>query len=244
MEKPIAVLSGGEKARVSLAGLLVNPGNLLLMDEPTNHLDLESSEALAAALETFGGTLIFVSHNRSFVHRLATRIWDVKEGGVEEFPGTFTEYLDRCSRLEASSDAGDAEAAARSAGSLGSPGSSGSSGSSGSRGASASAKGAAPRGKAARAERKAKKPGEGRARRQLEKRVKELEERISSLEAEQAERSSELSLPETYADSEKYNRLLGAYREDSDKLEELMARWENASAELASLDGAADNGSG
>ncbi len=244
VEKPIAVLSGGEKARVSLAGLLVNPGNLLLMDEPTNHLDLESSEALAAALETFGGTLIFVSHNRSFVHRLATRIWDVKEGGVEEFPGTFTEYLDRCSRLEASSDAGDAEAAARSAGSLGSPGSSGSSGSSGSRGASASAKGAAPRGKAARAERKAKKPGEGRARRQLEKRVKELEERISSLEAEQAERSSELSLPETYADSEKYNRLLGAYREDSDKLEELMARWENASAELASLDGAADNGSG
>lgn len=237
VEKPIAVLSGGEKARVSLAGLLVNPGNVLLMDEPTNHLDLESSEALAAALETFGGTLIFVSHNRSFVHRLATRIWDVKEGGVEEFPGTFTEYLDRCSRLDANSDGADAEPATPSAGSPGSEGSQRS------RGSSASAKAAAPRGKAARAERKAKKPGEGRARRQLEKRVKELEERISSLEAEQAERSSELSLPETYADSEKYNRLLGAYREDSDKLEELMARWESASAELASLDGAADNGS-
>jgi len=69
---------------------MVDPGNLLLMDEPTNHLDLESSEAMAEALTTYDGTLIFVSHNRSFVRHLATRIWYVHDGMVEEFPGTST----------------------------------------------------------------------------------------------------------------------------------------------------------
>src|SRR5690606_4982747 len=74
VDKPIRVLSGGERARVALAKLLLKPGNLLLMDEPTNHLDLESSESLAESLKTYDGTLLFVSHNRSFVRALATRI--------------------------------------------------------------------------------------------------------------------------------------------------------------------------
>ncbi len=93
VDKRIAVLSGGEKARVALARLMVNPGNLLLMDEPTNHLDLESSEALAVALDSYDGTLVFVSHNRSFIERLATRIWHVHDGCVEEFPGNFEQFL-------------------------------------------------------------------------------------------------------------------------------------------------------
>ncbi|HET8938956.1 MAG TPA: ABC-F family ATP-binding cassette domain-containing protein, partial [Polyangiales bacterium] len=81
VEKKIGVLSGGERARVALARLLIKPGNLLLMDEPTNHLDLASAEALAESLGSYDGTLIFVSHNRSFVRRLATRIWNVENGG-------------------------------------------------------------------------------------------------------------------------------------------------------------------
>jgi len=93
VEKPIGVLSGGEKARVLLSCLLVKPGNLLLMDEPTNHLDLWSSEALADALETYDGTLIFVSHNKAFVNRLANIIWDVDQGRIYEFPGSLDEYL-------------------------------------------------------------------------------------------------------------------------------------------------------
>ena len=95
VDKPIRVLSGGERARVALGRLLVDPGNLMLMDEPTNHLDLDSSEALAEALSTYDGTLVFVSHNRAFIRRLATRIWDVHDGTVEDYPGTLDEYMDR-----------------------------------------------------------------------------------------------------------------------------------------------------
>src|SRR3954469_10232901 len=92
-DKPVKVLSGGEKARVALARLMVAPGNLLLMDEPTNHLDLASSESLAASLETFDGTLVFVSHNRSLIRGLATKIWNVEDQRVETYPGTLDEYL-------------------------------------------------------------------------------------------------------------------------------------------------------
>ncbi|MBU1238437.1 ATP-binding cassette domain-containing protein, partial [Myxococcota bacterium] len=94
VNKVIGVLSGGEKARVALAKLLVRPGNLLLMDEPTNHLDLEAAESLAEALENFEGTLFFVSHNRSFIDRLATTIWEVGDQSIQEFPGNLTEYME------------------------------------------------------------------------------------------------------------------------------------------------------
>jgi ATP-binding cassette subfamily F protein 3 len=87
------VLSGGERARVALARLLVVPSNVILMDEPTNHLDLDSSERLIEALKEYGGTLLFVSHNRSFINQLATRVWDVRDGGVEEWPGNLDAYL-------------------------------------------------------------------------------------------------------------------------------------------------------
>src|SRR5690606_13376028 len=97
VDKPVKILSGGEKARVALARLLVKPGNLLLMDEPTNHLDLASSESLAESLKTFDGTLVFVSHNKSLSRTLATRIWNAEPDGssarVETYPGPFDESL-------------------------------------------------------------------------------------------------------------------------------------------------------
>jgi ATP-binding cassette subfamily F protein 3 len=106
VEKRIAVLSGGERARVALAKLLLVPANLLLLDEPTNHLDLDSSEALIEALKGFPGTLLFVSHNRSFVNQLATVIWEVKDGGILPHPGNLDDWLYHQRQLEEAARAG------------------------------------------------------------------------------------------------------------------------------------------
>jgi ATP-binding cassette subfamily F protein 3 len=91
--KKVAVLSGGERTRLAVARMLLRPSNTLLLDEPTNHLDLDSKEVLLDALEDYGGTLIFVSHDRYFVERLATRIVEVAETKATLYPGTYAEYL-------------------------------------------------------------------------------------------------------------------------------------------------------
>lgn len=90
--KKIKVLSGGERARVSLAKTLVSEANFLLLDEPTNHLDIDSIEIIIEALQRYTGTLIFVSHNRYFIEKLANKIWWIEDHDVKEYPGTFAEY--------------------------------------------------------------------------------------------------------------------------------------------------------
>ena len=95
VEKPTRALSGGEAARMIFARLAVRKPNVLILDEPTNHLDLEAIASLAAGLESFEGTLVFVSHDRWFVSRLATRIVELTPSGLRDFPGTYAEYLDR-----------------------------------------------------------------------------------------------------------------------------------------------------
>jgi ATP-binding cassette subfamily F protein 3 len=91
--KKAAVLSGGERTRLAVARMLLRPSNTLLMDEPTNHLDLDSKDVLLDALVDYGGTLIFVSHDRYFVERLATKIIEIGHGHAIVFPGTYTEFL-------------------------------------------------------------------------------------------------------------------------------------------------------
>ncbi|QQS04673.1 MAG: ABC-F family ATP-binding cassette domain-containing protein [Fibrobacterota bacterium] len=92
-DKPYRVLSGGEKARVRLGLLLLQPNNVLLLDEPTNHLDLATREAMVDALKAWPGTLVFVSHDRLFTRELAGRILAVGGGRVVDWPGTYEEYL-------------------------------------------------------------------------------------------------------------------------------------------------------
>ena len=214
-DKPVKVLSGGERARVALARLLVAPGNLLLMDEPTNHLDLASSESLAASLGTFDGTLVFVSHNRSLIRTLATKIWNVEDQRVEIYPGTLDEYMySMAQRRIAIATAQDAPRR--------------------------DARGAVPQPAAkSRDDDKARKRREAEARQKrsvklgpLEKTVAQLEERISVLEAEQKTRSAELADPSVYDEAPRRNKLLSDYQASSDKLEELTARWEAAMADL------------
>jgi ATP-binding cassette, subfamily F, member 3 len=93
VDKKIGVLSGGEKARVALAGMLVSSSNTLILDEPTNHLDIMTSERLAEALRQFDGTIIFVSHNRSFIRTLADDLWAIEGGKLEPFMGSFDDYI-------------------------------------------------------------------------------------------------------------------------------------------------------
>nr|MBA3501047.1 ABC-F family ATP-binding cassette domain-containing protein [Deltaproteobacteria bacterium] len=216
VDKPIKVLSGGEKARVALARLLVKPGNLLLMDEPTNHLDLQSSEALAGSLKTFDGTLVFVSHNRSLIRTLADRIWNVEDGKVETYPGSLDEYLYSMALRRQAVAAADAGTAMRDP-----------------RGA------VMPKGAISRDDEKQRKRREAENRQKrstklgpLEKLVGQLEERISVLESEQKARSAELSDPSVYDDAARRNKLLSDYQSSADKLEELTVRWEKSMAEL------------
>jgi ATPase subunit of ABC transporter with duplicated ATPase domains len=96
VEKKIANLSGGESARLIFAKLAVTHPNVLVVDEPTNHLDLEGIEALAEGLEKYDGSVIFVSHDRWFVSRLATRILELRSDGIEDFAGSYEEYLNAC----------------------------------------------------------------------------------------------------------------------------------------------------
>ncbi len=91
--KRVRVLSGGERTRLAVARMLLRPSNTLLLDEPTNHLDLDSKEVLLDALIAYGGTLIFVSHDRYFVERLATKIIEVGNGTATVYPGTYAEFL-------------------------------------------------------------------------------------------------------------------------------------------------------
>ncbi len=91
--KTLGVLSGGERNRFALARILVSPSNFLLLDEPTNHLDMRAKDVLLEAIESFSGTVIFVSHDRYFLDRLATKVMEVKEGKVEVYPGNFAEYV-------------------------------------------------------------------------------------------------------------------------------------------------------
>ncbi len=93
--KSLDVLSGGEKSRVALLQLLLSPVNLLVLDEPTNHLDLHSKDVLLDALRDFGGTVIFVSHDRSFIQQLATQVLHLEPGHAKYFPGDYTYYLEQ-----------------------------------------------------------------------------------------------------------------------------------------------------
>jgi ATP-binding cassette subfamily F protein 3 len=91
--KRVRVLSGGERTRLAVARMLLRPSNTLLLDEPTNHLDLDSKEVLLDALADYGGTLMFVSHDRYFVERLATKIIEIGSGTAVVYPGTYKEFL-------------------------------------------------------------------------------------------------------------------------------------------------------
>ncbi len=102
--KPLGVLSGGERNRYALARMLVSPANLLLLDEPTNHLDMRAKDVLLEAIRNFGGTVIFVSHDRAFLDALATRTFEIRDGALRIFSGNYEDYLRQTSGTETTTE--------------------------------------------------------------------------------------------------------------------------------------------
>jgi ATP-binding cassette subfamily F protein 3 len=228
VDKMARVLSGGERARVALAKLCIAPGTLMLMDEPTNHLDLASSEALTESLKSYEGTLVFVSHNRSLIRNLATRIWNVEDGKVETYAGTLDEYMYSMSERRRAAGQDDVAALKTSAQAP-------------TKHVTGKAAAPAPVAAKTRDDDKARKRREADERTKrnaklgpLEKQVAQLEERIGTLEAEQKVRSAELADPTVYDDAPRRNKLLADYQSSQDKLDELNQRWEKTMAELES----------
>jgi ATP-binding cassette subfamily F protein 3 len=236
VDKAVGVLSGGERARVLLAQLLVAPGNLLLMDEPTNHLDLASSEALAEAFESFGGTLVFVSHNTGFVNQLATKIWDISGGEIVEYPGNLEEYLEH----NALQNQDHALAAA--VGGIAQAGEEPAASPTPKTAKSQPAKRPAPKPRETQKERKARKRKEagqrnamGRKTRQLKKELQALESRIARLEADQQEIEPQLADRAVFTDKQRFQQMLRTFDENRRKLEELYDRWEFQQEQLEKI---------
>jgi len=113
VEKKTGVLSGGEKSRVALAKILLQASNLLIMDEPTNHLDMRSKEMLIDSLENYDGTLLIVSHDRYFLDSLVNKVFEIKNGSVQVYLGTYAEYLEKAEKAWEEEKKQQAQAAAK-----------------------------------------------------------------------------------------------------------------------------------
>ena len=106
VQRRAETLSGGERARVALAIMMLSGANFLVFDEPTNHLDVETIEALEDAIEAFDGTVLLVSHDRALLRALVTRVWALRDGRIHDFPGTFAEWRGRRGRAAGGARAG------------------------------------------------------------------------------------------------------------------------------------------
>lgn len=210
VHKSLDVLSGGEKARVALLKLLLRPVNFLILDEPTNHLDMHSKDVLLDALKDFGGTVIFVSHDRGFIENLSTRVLELKPGQFRLFPGDYKYYMERLER-EANGEFSQND----------------------------ELKSAAQPEKNSQKEEKTetKRSWEEQKkleseRRRAEKNVKNLEEQILKLEEEKSSHETQMARPEVYSNGEKAKAVQKKIDELAEKLEELNLQWMEAADAL------------
>ena len=217
--KKVSVLSGGEKNRVALLKLLLKPVNLLILDEPTNHLDINSKDILLEALQDYSGTLLFVSHDRYFIENLATRVIEIADGGVTDYPGDYEYYMWRKKDTEAKNT--DSEA----------PNSvSASQGPSGQNICNTEKNVSAV--KLDREQAKAAK----RERKKLEKKAEDLLHELEKLEEKAAVLEHDMSLAENYSDGVKIKKMKEALDKNKEKQHEIILEWEAAESVLAELD--------
>ena len=208
--KTLDMLSGGEKSRIALLKLLLRPVNLLILDEPTNHLDIHSKDVLLQALKDFGGTVVFVSHDRGFIEELATRVLELKPGESRIFPGDYEYYVQR---LEAESLE---------------------EGKSVSEKVKKTAAGKTEEKSALKLSWEEQKKIESE-RRKAEKNVKLLEEKIFSLEEQKKEAENLLANPKVYSSGEKSREVRKKIEEIDAVLEDLNIQWMEAAEKFESF---------
>jgi len=202
--KKVAVLSGGEKARVALARLLIRPANLLLLDEPTNHLDIPSRDVLEDALTAYDGTLVMVTHDRHLIRRVANRVLEIQGGRLMDHHGGWAAYL---AAREGAAPAAPAAPAPEAPKAPKAPKAAGGGGGAG--GAER-----ARRKEAARDERKAK------------ARMAEIEKKLAEAEPELAALAARLADPALYADDAAFREVLDAHAAVERRIERLTAEWD------------------
>ena len=214
VEKPIRVLSGGERSRLALLIMLLRPSNLLVLDEPTNHLDLTSKDVLLEALKAYQGTVLFVSHDRGFIEELATRVLELESGKPARwYVGDYHYYLEKKAALDAEESAGAGLGGA----------------SSPRRGETATSEpGESPKA-ASYEEEKARKARQ----RKLQRREEEILGRLDAIGSQKAACEHEMGLPANYSDGVKMKRLQASLDELDAEAESLNAEWEAIAAELA-----------
>jgi ATP-binding cassette subfamily F protein 3 len=217
VDKRVAVLSGGEKARLALARMLVRPAPFLCLDEPTNHLDLASRAVLEDALAEFAGTMVFISHDRYFINRLATKVVEVRDGRLVTHLGGYDDYRAALARPEESAPAviGDAPAAPSAPAPRGRDGT------------------ASPATAAEPATRPRRRARVDPAVRELRQRLDALEGQIHALEARLGELGAALADPGLYADGERARAVALERKQAEERVAWLLHEWETLSEALA-----------
>ena len=202
IEKKVKVLSGGEKARLSLAKMLLFPTNLLILDEPTNHLDMLSKDILKSALIQFDGTLIIVSHDRDFLQGLTNKIYEFRKPHIKEYIGDIYDFLEE-KKLKELDDLNKKQK-------------------------SQPVESKVSQGKI---DYELKKQNDRETKR-IEREIKKLEEQIESLENEIAEMDKIMSSPSDFPDVNIDNAWYDSYGKKKDQLQNLMNQWEDKQMEL------------
>jgi len=233
--KKAGVLSGGERTRLAVARMLLRPSNTLLLDEPTNHLDIDSKEVLLDALMDYGGTLIFVSHDRYFVEKLATKIVEVGDGKATLYPGTYESFLwskENAGTVRLNADA--TEKPVRKSDAPGKPSASRSTVAATTPVASAFRRTAPAKPEQSYEDRKkeqAEKNKRERAFKALKKRVAELEARIAEREKSIKDVEQTMAAPDFYTDHEKSKPVLAQHQALMWEVGELLGQWEMLQSE-------------
>ena len=215
--KSLNVLSGGEKSRIALLQLLLRANNLLILDEPTNHLDMHSKDVLMNALKDFGGTVIFVSHDRGFIEGLATKVLELKPGSHREFPGNYKYYMERIEAEEAGIVGQFERGTGIATSSVNST-------------KTSEAKSDATK-SAGKLNWEEQKKIEAE-RRKNEKEVARLETEIAKAEEEKSALESKMALPEVYSNGAKAKEVQQKIDETTKKIETLTQAWETAMDKL------------